>query len=299
MQDNEAFLKQKTSTRAQHRSPLYYSIRQFLKNRFAILGLITLLLIIMATILAPFLTPYDPIEPNYRARFAPPSSEFIFGTDRIGRDIFTRILYGGRISLRVGLIAVGIAASLGTLLGLIAGFYGKWIDEVIMRFMDLIMAMPSILLAITIVFALGPNLFNVMIAVGISTMPNYARVVRASVLSARENTYVEAARASGINDLTIMTRHILPNVIAPVMVLATLGLGSAILSVAALSFLGLGAAPPTPEWGLLISDGRAYLGDAWWISTFPGLAIMLVVLSVNLIGDGLRDAMDPRLRGSG
>lgn len=280
------------------RSPTRYAVRQFVKNKPALIGTIALLLIIMGSVFAPQVTSYDPIEPNYRARFDPPSREHIFGTDRLGRDVATRILYGGRISLPVGLIAVTIAASIGTALGLIAGFYGGWIDEVLMRFTDLVMAMPSILLAITIVFALGPNLFNVMIAVGISTMPNYARIVRGSVLSAKENVYVEAARAAGVGNRGIMIRHILPNITAPLLVLSTVGLGSAILSVASLSFLGLGAAPPTPEWGLLISDGRSSLGDAWWISTFPGLAIMAVVLAVNLIGDGLRDALDPRLRGA-
>ena len=283
--------------RAAGRSPTAHALRQLLRNRAAMMGFVALALLVLATVFAPSLTPYDPIEPNYRARYEPPSLRHWFGTDRIGRDILTRILYGARISLRVGLIAVTIAATSGTLIGLVAGYYRGWVDEVLMRLIDLVMGMPSILLAITIVFALGPSLFNVMIAVGIATMPNYARVIRGSVLSAREHTYVEAARAGGVNDIQIMIRHILPNVLAPVLVLVTLGLGSAILSIAALSFLGLGAAPPTPEWGVLISDGRNSLGDAWWISTFPGLAIMVVVLSVNLIGDGLRDALDPRLRG--
>ena len=266
------------------------------RNWVSMLGVFIFVTIIAIVIFAPYVTRYDPIEPNYRVRYEGPSGQHWFGTDRTGRDVFTRVIYGGRISLRVGLIAVGIGASLGTLLGLLAGFYGRWIEEVIMRLMDFVLAMPGILLAITIVFALGPSLFNVMIAVGISSLPNYARVVRASVLSAKEQQYVEAARAAGVNDATIMLRHILPNVVAPVLILATLGLGGAILSVAALSFLGLGAAPPTPEWGLLISDGRGVLRRAWWVATFPGLFIMLTVLSVNLIGDGLRDALDPRLQ---
>ena len=279
-------------------SPWAYALRQFLRNRSAVFGMLVLLAVVLSAVFAPRLTPYDPIETNFRARYQPPSAEHIMGTDRVGRDVATRILYGARISLRVGLIAVTIAVVLGTAIGLVSGFYRGWIDEALMRFIDVVMAMPSILLAITIVFALGPNLFNVMIAIGIATMPNYARVVRASVLSARENVYVEAARAAGMGDVRIIVKHILPNVLAPVLVLSTLGLGTAILSVAALSFLGLGAAPPTPEWGVLISDGRESLGSAWWISTFPGLAIMVVVLAVNLVGDGLRDALDPRMRGA-
>ncbi len=271
--------------------------REFRRNRGALVGTAMLTILVGMVVFAPFVTRYGPIDPNYGARFAPPSTEHWFGTDRTGRDIFTRVVYGGRISLLVGLVAVGISASFGTLLGLVSGFYGGWLDNVIMRFMDFVLAMPGILLAITIVFALGPSLTNVMIAVGIASMPQYARVVRASVLSTKQLPYVEAARANGAGDASVMGRHILPNVFAPVLVLATLGLGSAVLSVAALSFLGLGAAPPTPEWGLLISDGRGVLRRSWWVATFPGLAIMVTVLAVNLIGDGLRDAMDPRLRG--
>jgi len=279
------------------RSPFRRFLREFRRNRGALVGTAMLLTIVAMAALAPVVTRYDPIEPDYRVRFAPPSVDHPFGTDRNGRDIFTRVVYGGRISLWVGLISVTIAVTFGTTLGLISGFYGGWVDNALMRFIDFVLAMPGILLAITIVFALGPSLFNVMIAVGIASMPQYARVVRASVLSAKQLPYVEAARAAGALDAAVMVRHILPNVFAPVLVLATLGLGGAVLSVAALSFLGLGAAPPTPEWGLLISDGRGVLRRSWWVATFPGLAIMVTVLSVNLIGDGLRDALDPRLRG--
>jgi len=271
--------------------------REFARNRGALVGMTMFAILVAMVVFAPFVTRYDPLEPNFSARFEPPSAEHWFGTDRNGRDIFTRVVYGGRISLQVGLIAVAIGAVLGTVLGLISGFYGGWVDNALMRFMDFVLAMPGILLAITIVFALGPSLTNVMIAVGFASMPQYARVVRASVLSAKQLPYVEAARANGAGDAIVMGRHILPNVFAPVLVLATLGLGSAVLSVAALSFLGLGAAPPTPEWGVLISDGRGVLRRSWWVATFPGLAIMVTVLAVNLIGDGLRDALDPRLRG--
>lgn len=272
-------------------------LREFRRNRGALLGVLIFAVLVGLAVFAPYVSRYDPIEPDYSVRFAPPSAQHWFGTDRNGRDILSRVIHGGRISLRVGLISVTIAAVFGTLLGLISGFYGRWVDQLLMRLMDFVLAMPGILLAITIVFALGPSLNNVMIAVGIAAMPQYARVVRASVLSAKQLPYVEAARAVGVRDLPVMARHILPNVFTPVLVLATLGLGSAILSVAALSFLGLGAAPPTPEWGLLISDGRGVLRRAWWVATFPGLAIMVTVLAVNLIGDGLRDALDPRLRG--
>lgn len=279
------------------RSAAQLFLREFLRNRGAVLGLVLFTVLILMVVFAPYVTRYGPIDPDYAARFAPPSAEHWFGTDRTGRDIYTRVIYGGRISLQVGLVAVAIGTVLGTVLGLISGYYGRWIDNAIMRFMDFVLAMPGILLAITIVFALGPSLVNVMIAVGVGSMPQYARVVRASVLSAKQLPYVEAARAAGARDPLIMVRHILPNVFAPILVLATLGLGSAVLSVAALSFLGLGAAPPTPEWGLLISDGRGVLRRAWWVATFPGFAIMVTVLAVNLMGDGLRDAMDPRLRG--
>jgi peptide/nickel transport system permease protein len=287
-----------TTTRAP-RSRTYVQLfwREFRRNRGALIGTAMLLIIVATVALAPYVTRYDPIEPNFSARFQAPSAEHWFGTDRNGRDIFSRVVYGGRISLWVGLVAVAIGAVIGTVLGLISGFYGGWVDNALMRLMDFILAMPGILLAITIVFALGPSLTNVMIAVGFSSMPQYARVVRASVLATRQLPYVEAAHANGANDATVMGRHILPNVFAPVLVLATLGLGSAVLSIAALSFLGLGAAPPTPEWGLLISDGRGVLRRSWWVATFPGMAIMVTVLAVNLIGDGLRDAMDPRLRG--
>ncbi len=279
------------------RTPTQIFLREFRRNRGAVVGTVLFAILILLVIFAPYVTRFDPVEPNYAARFSPPTAEHWFGTDRNGRDIFTRVVYGGRISLLVGVVAVAIGSILGTVFGLISGFYGGVIDNALMRFMDFVLAMPGILLAITIVFALGPSLVNVMIAVGFSTMPQYARVVRASVLSAKQLPYVEAARAAGAGDGAVMGRHILPNVFAPVLVLATLGLGSAVLSVAALSFLGLGAAPPTPEWGLLISDGRGVLRRSWWVATFPGLAIMVTVLAVNLIGDGLRDALDPRLRG--
>jgi peptide/nickel transport system permease protein len=225
-----------------------------------------------------------------------PSAAYPMGTDQFGRDILSRIIFGARLSLQVGFIAVGIASAIGITLGMVAGYYGRWIDGAIGIVIDIMLAFPGILLALAIVAVLGPNLVNLMVAVGIASVPTYARLIRGAVLSARELTYVEAARVVGAKDRTIMFRHIMPNVLAPAIVLATLGIGQAILIGAAISFLGLGAKPPTAEWGAMLSSGRNFLQQAWWITLFPGVAIMITVLSINLLGDGLRDALDPRLR---
>jgi peptide/nickel transport system permease protein len=272
------------------------ALRRLRRNPGAMLGLAILSLLVLAAILAPWIAPFDPIKQNAADAMQASSAKHWLGTDQFGRDILSRLLFGARISLRIGLVSVGIAGSIGIVLGLLSGFYGGWIDILISRFVDLMLAFPGILLALVIVSVIGPSLFNVMIAVGISAVPSYARLVRGTVLAAKENAYVEAAQAVGARDKSILVRHILPNVLGPVIVLSTLGIAGAILSGAALSFLGLGAQPPTPEWGAVLSDGRNYMRQAWWITTYPGLAIMLTVLSVNLLGDGLRDALDPRMK---
>jgi peptide/nickel transport system permease protein len=270
--------------------------RRLARQRGALVGLAILAALALMALAAPWLAPRDPVKTAPRDALQPPGSRFLLGSDQYGRDVASRVAHGARISLSVGVIAVSIALVVGTPLGLVSGFYGGRVDAFLMRVIDVLLAFPGILLALAIVSVLTPGLTNVMIAVGLSAVPSYARLVRASVLSARENLYVEAARAVGGRDLWILARYILPNVVAPLIVTATLGLGTAILSAAALSFLGLGSQPPQPEWGRMLSEGRDYLREAWWISTFPGIAIMLTVLAMNLLGDGLRDVLDPRLK---
>ena len=269
--------------------------RRLARQRGAMLGAGILGLLVLLAVGAPRWSPRDPIRTAAREALQPPGSAHVLGTDQYGRDVASRVVYGARISLTVGLVAVSIAVLLGAPVGLVAGFYGGRLDALLMRVMDVLLAFPGILLALAIVSVLTPGLTNVMIAVGLAAVPTYARLMRATALATREFLYVEAARAMGGRDLFILARYVLPNVVAPLIVTATLGLGTAILSAAALSFLGLGSQPPAPEWGRMLSEGRDYLREAWWISTFPGLAIMLTVLSMNLLGDGLRDVLDPRL----
>ena len=269
--------------------------RRLMRHRGAAVGLLILGVLALMALAAPWLSPRDPIKTAPRSALQPPSAAYWLGSDQLGRDVASRVMHGARISLTVGLIAVSIAVGLGAPIGLVSGFYGGRLDGVIMRVIDVLLAFPGILLALAIVSVLTPGLTNVMIAVGLSAVPTYARLIRGSVLATRENLYVEAARALGSRDPSILARYILPNVVAPLVVTATLGLGTAILAGAALSFLGLGSQPPQPEWGRMLSEGRDYLREAWWISTFPGLGIMLTVLGMNLLGDGLRDVLDPRL----
>ena len=272
------------------------ALGRLLQNRGAIAGAAVLLVLVALALFADAIVPYDPTLIAAGERLRAPELAHPFGTDAFGRDILIRVIHGSRISLQMGIVSVAIGAGLGVTVGLVSGYYSGWTDRILMRGIDVMLAFPGILLALSVVAILGPDLNNAMIAVGLAAMPHYTRVVRGSVLAARELQYVEAARVVGCRDRSVMFRHILPNVLGPVIVLATLGVAGAILAGAALSFLGLGAKPPSPEWGAMLSEGRAYLRAAPWITTFPGAAIMVTVLAINLLGDGLRDALDPRMR---
>jgi len=281
--------------------PMRDVVRRLLRHRGAVAGLVVILLFFAAALLAPLLSPYDPLAQDLNRRLQGLSSVHPLGTDDFGRDILSRVMYGARISLTVGFMSVGIAVIGGLLLGLVAGFYttGRWgrmIDIIIMRTSDILLAFPAVLLAIAIVTAFGPGLRNAMLAIAIIYLPRFIRIVRAAILVEKEHTYIEAGQALGMSHRRLLLRHLLPNVISPVIVQATLGLAEAIIEAAALSFLGLGATPPTPEWGAMLSEGRSYLRLAPWVTFFPGMAIFLIVVSFNLLGDGLRDALDPRLR---
>lgn len=262
----------------------------------AAIGGMILLVFVVVAIFAPLIAPADPNEISQNRRAAP-SLDHVFGTDELGRDVLSRVIYGAQVSLRVGLVSIAIALVAGSILGVVAALFGGWIDGIIMRFMDIMLAFPGILLAIAIVAILGPSIFNVMIAVGIEAIPVYTRTARASALTVKELEYVVGARALGAGRAQIIFRHILPNIAAPLIVLATVGVAGSILAAAGLSYLGLGAQAPTAEWGAMLSSARTYLRDSWWMATFPGLAIMLVVLALNLFGDGLRDILDPRIQG--
>ncbi len=268
------------------------------RDKAAIGGLITLVLLVLVGIFADQIAPYGYDEQNIPVALTAPGvlRQYPLGTDSVGRDVLSRLIYGARISLLAGLTATGIATLFGMLLGGIAGFYGGKLDNAIMRCMDILLAVPGILLAIAVAATLGPGLRNAVVAVGIAAIPIFARVIRGSILSVREMEYIEAARAINARDLRLMLKHVLPNVLAPVIVQFTLVIGHAIMEIAALSFLGLGVQPPIPEWGAMISFGRGYLRDYGYMVTMPGLAIMLTVFSINLLGDGLRDALDPRLK---
>lgn len=264
------------------------------RQRLALVGGGVLILLVFVALLAPLLAPQDPLAQDLYGRLQAPSLEHPFGTDDFGRDILSRIIYGARISLRIGLVAITAALAVGTVLGLLAGYWGGAIDTLIMRIMDLLLAFPSILLAIAVVAVTGPGIDNAIMAVSVVLIPQFARLVRSSVLSVREMAYVEAARALGAGQARILLISVLPNCMAPIIVQTTLSLGTAILDAAGLSFLGLGAQPPTPEWGAMLAGGRELLLEAPWVMTFPGLAIFAVVLALNLFGDGLRDALDPK-----
>jgi peptide/nickel transport system permease protein len=271
------------------------TIRLLLRHRAGVAGAAIIAVLVLLAIFAPIIAPYDPILVSSDT-LQPPSLQHPFGTDNFGRDILSRVIYGGQISLRMGVVAILIAAVVGTTLGVVAGTYGGFIDNALMRFVDALMAFPGILLALAVTAMLGPGVFNAMIAVGISFIPSFARLVRASAVQVNAMPYLEAARALGCSDQRLIARHVVPNVLTPVIVLSTLGVASAILIGAALSFLGLGAQPPQAEWGLILADGRQFMRSAWWIMAFPGLAITVTVIAANLVGDSLHDALDPRLR---
>jgi ABC-type dipeptide/oligopeptide/nickel transport system permease subunit len=255
-----------------------------------------LLALVLMALLAPWIRPYDPILIPAGPGLQAPGAAHWMGTDSFGRDIFSRVIWGGRLSLGVGVLATMISTATGTSLGLIAGYVGGWVDLVTSWVVDILMAFPGILLALAIVAVLGSSLFNVLLAVAIGSIPSFIRLVRGSTLSVKESSYVESARCIGVPPVGIVFRHILPNVLSSVLVWASLELGGIILSASGLSFLGLGAQPPSPEWGAMVSAGRGFLREAWWMSVFPGMSIVTTVLSINLIGDALRDALDPRLR---
>jgi peptide/nickel transport system permease protein len=272
-------------------------IGQALRQPAIAVGAAVLVLFLLAALLAPLLSPNDPLAQDVLASLKPPSGAHRFGTDKLGREIVSRILYGARISLFVGVTVVLISSAVGTLLGLLAGYIGGWVDEALMRITDIFFAFPALILAMAIAGALGPSLQNALIAISAVTWPVYARLLRGQVLSLKQRDYVLAARAVGVPEWQIVLRHLLPNTLAPLLVQGSFDMGGAITAVAGLSFIGFGAQPPTPEWGVMISDARTYMATAWWMGTFPALAIMLVVGSFNLLGDGLRDLLDPRLRG--
>ncbi|MDP1509812.1 ABC transporter permease [Paenibacillus sp. CMAA1739] len=288
------------------RSPLAYSPvvsgpwrdawRAFRHNKMALVGLGIIIFFVIIALIAPWIAPFDYKEQNLVSRLQSPSVEHWFGTDDLGRDLLTRTLYGARISLWVGLLSVIGSMIVGTALGLIAGFYGKWADMIISRLFDILLAFPGILLAIAIVAILGPSLENALYAIAIVNVPTYGRLVRSKVLSVKTEEYITSARALGANNRRIILRYILPNSLTPIIVQGTLGIGTAIIEAAALGFLGLGAQPPEPEWGKMLSDSRQYIQNAPWTVIFPGISIMLTVLGFNLMGDGLRDVLDPKAK---
>ncbi|WP_197969796.1 nickel transporter permease [Mesobacillus harenae] len=277
-------------------------IRYFFKmNKLAFLGFIIIVTLILLALLAPLIIPYPndvALETHVENKLQPPSADHWFGTDELGRDLFSRVIYGTRVSFQIGLIAIGLAVLIGIPLGLIAGYFGRWVDEVIMRISDVFLSFPPLLLSIAIAALLGPSLTNLMIAISISWWPWYTRLIRGQVVSLRERGFVEAAQAMGVPSWKVIARHILPNSMAPVIVQISMDFGSIILTAASLSFLGLGAQPPLPEWGLLINIGRNFFLTNWWYVTFPGLFIFISVMAFNLFGDGLRDYLDPKTRDS-
>lgn len=273
-----------------------YTLRLLLSNPISAAGMVGVVFLFCVMVFAPYIATHDPLDIHLSDKFLPPSSAHLFGTDHIGRDIFSRVMMGSRISLTIGFITLIESAVVGTIIGLFAGYKGGAIDSVMMRITDIFLAFPSIILALAVAAALGRGLTSVMVALGVTWWPLYARLIRGQTLSIRREQYIEAARLSGAGVLRIMYKHILPNCIAPLMVQVSMDVGFTILAAAGMGFLGIGAQPPSPDWGLMCATGSRYLVQQWWLSTFPGLAIFLSVISFNLLGDGLRDILDPRLR---
>ena len=271
-------------------------ISRFMKNKVAVAGFFIILLLVFCALFPSLIAPYSYETMSTGPSFANPSAEHLFGTDEFGRDIFSRVIYGTRTSLAIGLLSVLIACVLGTILGCISGYYGNLTDNLIMRAVDILLAIPNLMLAISIVAALGRSQTNLILALGIGATGGFARVVRGQILTVKEQEYIEVARAIGASDFRIIFCHILPNSLAPIIVQISISVGSSILGAAGMSFIGLGIAPPNPEWGAMLSAGRSFFRDHWFVETFPGLAIMLAVFAFNLFGDGLRDALDPRLK---
>ncbi|GGI10742.1 peptide ABC transporter substrate-binding protein [Gottfriedia solisilvae] len=293
MNQSEMTIVKKESQKLKRWKAFY---KKFKRNKLALIGGYIVLFYILVAIFAPIISPQDPFKIDLVNKLQPPSLDHWMGTDDKGRDILSRLIFGSRLSLTVGFVSVFFGAAIGIILGLLAGYYGKWMDTIIMRIVDVLLAFPGILLALAIISALGPSLINVMVAVGVFSIPMFARIVRGSTLSVRKLEYIDAIRALGATDLTIIIKHIFPNILSPVIVQATLRLATAILSAAGLSYLGLGAQPPSPEWGAMLSSGRDYLFSAPHIALFPGIAISTLVLGFNIFGDGLRDALDPRMK---
>jgi peptide/nickel transport system permease protein len=269
--------------------------KRFRRNRFALAGASVVLLLFILSLLAPLITPYDPDMLDLYHVLVPPSTTHWFGTDDLGRDVFTRVVYGARVSLKVGFVAIGIATVIGTAVGLVSGYYFGWVDSVLMRFVDIMICFPTFFLILAVITLREPSIWNIMVIIGLTGWMGVARLVRAEVLSIRERDYIMAARAIGASDLRIIIRHVLPNAMAPVLVSATLGVAGAILTESSLSFLGIGVPPPGASWGNILTGGKDYIEFAWWLTLFPGLAITLTALAYYLVGEGIRDALDPRL----
>ncbi len=280
----------------ERKTPKHLFWRRFTKNGLAVCGSIIVILLFFVAAFAPSISPYDPGQINIKDMLQPPSKYHLLGTDQLGRDVLSRMIWGSRISLMVGFVAVGIATVIGAFLGALAGYYGKWIDTVIMRFVDIMLCFPAFFLILAVIAILEPTIWNVMVVIGLTSWMGVTRLVRAEFLSLRERDFVKAAQAIGSKDVRVIFLHILPNALSPIWVSATLGVAAAILTESALSFLGIGVQPPTPSWGNILTAGKDNIEIAWWLSLYPGLAILTTVLGYNLLGEGIRDAIDPRLK---